>query len=620
MTARLHAARALALLLLAAPAWGAQKEVPRAPAPAQEEKTVRADSTVRGRVVYADTGRPVRRARLMLLPVSSVFDADPAESHYGGQTPRMTTTDGRGEFVFKRLPAGTYVLHVGAPDLVSVARPGGGGLAYLLGAGDPSARGRALFELGEGATVEREVKVERGGAITGRVTYSDGEPATNATVALFWRDGERLVRLGTTELVDDRGRYRFEGLAEGEYAVAAAENNIWNDYKRKINQNVSTFFAAYHPSSPDPKGAAPVRVAAGAETEDVDITFGDNIHRVSGVVRWRRDGSAAAGAFVQLQRLDKTAPEAPPAFGFQRDGMSAARPYAPGAARVYAPSDNLMGNADAEGRWSFENVPDGTYNVTVMATTPAPQTDNTTVRTSGALLVVGSNIVRAEREVSVGGGDVSGVELHLAEGGRVSGRVTVEGRGDALNFNVLVAARSVTGGRIEAFPRPSAPDGAFLIEGLTEGQVVFDAYLMTKENVYLKSITGPDGTDLMRTPVSVNEETRLEGVRVVLAADGATLAGRVNAREGGTAAGASVYLVPADPSLWDASGRLQSTFADFGGGFTLNCPPGDYLLFVAALSEPAYASPAALVAAHPAPSLRLTLAPNERKEVEVAAP
>src|ERR1700681_4860364 len=70
------------------------QDKPPAPIPSQPETPV-AKSTVKGRVVYEDTARPLRRSPIMLFQLTD--------------GPELTSATGReGRFVIKDVPAGIY--------------------------------------------------------------------------------------------------------------------------------------------------------------------------------------------------------------------------------------------------------------------------------------------------------------------------------------------------------------------------------------------------------------------------------------------------------------------------------------------------------------------------------
>src|SRR5213593_4615209 len=83
------------------------QQLPRdTPAPRQD--TARATGLIAGRVVAADTGKPLARARVLV--------SAPGLSKGRGQL-----TDDRGLFEFSGLPAGRYTLRVSKPGFVPIS-------------------------------------------------------------------------------------------------------------------------------------------------------------------------------------------------------------------------------------------------------------------------------------------------------------------------------------------------------------------------------------------------------------------------------------------------------------------------------------------------------------------
>src|SRR5689334_6065803 len=92
-------ALAVSLLNIAPANKVAAQAIPQAP-------TKPGGSTVRGVVTYADTGRPLRNARVMLL----------ANDNGPGTTTGIT--DFRGEFIMRHVPAGRFALIIDAPGIL----------------------------------------------------------------------------------------------------------------------------------------------------------------------------------------------------------------------------------------------------------------------------------------------------------------------------------------------------------------------------------------------------------------------------------------------------------------------------------------------------------------------
>jgi hypothetical protein len=598
-------ARALCLVLLGLTSAAAVAQ----PAP---EKRAKGQATFRGAVLYADTDEPVRRARVALVRLEALVGDPLAAEALRDDLQRLTATNARGEFVFTKLAAGKYAIAVSAPGIVW---PGGsaGASLRLDPLGDPELYAEQVIETDGVRGVEKTIRAPRGGAVAGRVTYSDGEPATNVSVGLFSRVKGEWTRYGTPVLADDRGRYRVESLPEGEYVVGASEANVFRGEGRQREPVI--FFATFHPAATTAAKATPVRVDAGREAGDIDLTISDDLRRVSGLVKWRRDGRPAANASVRIAPAGRPAPGEQPFYIFPGGGPVRIMPQ---VVTPHQTGSTLTQTADEDGRWSLENLPDGDYVVTVSATYSKRGGRG---NKEGALspLEAPERFVQKSRDLTVAGGDVTGFDVELAEGGRISGQVVYEGTASPpAGFAFIIARPSALS---HAYPPPSTtrPDGTFDIDGLTDSEVHLDAYLQGMERFYVKSVTGPDGADLLRNPVRVGEGTSLEGVRIVIAGDGASVAGRLRMADGSSAMGASVYLVPADPALWGARVRQKRTMTGVEGRFQIDAAPGDYLLF-AADSESSLADVSELVTTHAASAVRLTLHPNERREVELAPP
>ncbi len=161
---------------------------------------------------------------------------------------RRTTTDDGGRFNFNGLPAGRYVVGALAPGFVSPSDYSYGPLGKNL-------------TLSDGESVENlELELKRGGVITGKVTDSNGNPATEENVSLM-----RLNEQGKPQQynhpagffgfsTDDRGIYRIFGLPGGRYLVsvgfAQRENSITLTTRRAF---FNRHFIRIRPTNPGRK-------------------------------------------------------------------------------------------------------------------------------------------------------------------------------------------------------------------------------------------------------------------------------------------------------------------------------------------------------------------------------
>lgn len=592
-------------------------------------------STVRGRILYEDTGQPVRRAGVMLWNLEGG----------GGSRERGSATNTRGEFALHRVAAGRYVVAVNAPGIITP-------MAFMNLNEAMGSRSRSLSDMVdmnelranfEEVSVDGTsdttvtVHVRRGGAIAGRITYADGNPAINVQIGILRKaqSGQFVPFLSSFTpfsnlRTDDRGMYRAASLPPGEYVVSAAEMNTGGGVGegREEEAFVQAMFGGisdslittFYPNVTSAAAATPIRIGSGSEAAEINITLLEpNTYSVSGTVTVRRGGRPAAGATINIRNRNES-----------------------GATSLLSMMGGMSGGhrtqTDEQGRWSFPEVPDGTYIVTVEP--PPPQTipANTAVVTNenGANVAVTRRsrpavapqrrLTRREQEVRVAGGDVTGLTIDLSEGGRIAGTVTLEGGGTVQQYGAMVMLDRASEERSAERPFEREPsfidqNGNFVIDGITNGAVYLDVISPVanreESGFYVKSVTAPNGADLLREPINVTSETDITGIRVVLARGMATLTGRVTAEEGGAIVrGASVTLIPADARRWARRSGRAVTFADAEGNFTTTVAPGEYLIFVERQGS-AIGFDENRIRAQAGRATRVTLAPNERRNVDV---
>src|SRR5437762_3653751 len=168
----------------------ARKEAPPTPA-----------GRIIGRVLAADSGRPVKRARVFAT----------ATELPGG---RGMVTDDTGIFDLTELPAGRYTLTVSKSGFVSLSY----GQRRPLQAGTP-------LQLADGQTLKGiEFQLPRGSVIGGRVLDEDGEAMPGVMVRVMryqYLQGDRRLTPAGAGQTDDKGQYRVWGLMPGDYYVNA---------------------------------------------------------------------------------------------------------------------------------------------------------------------------------------------------------------------------------------------------------------------------------------------------------------------------------------------------------------------------------------------------------------
>lgn len=611
-------ARACALLMLTgmlALLAPAQDEGPSpVPVPPQQmaqpkEPPPPAKTTLRGHVAYENNGRPVRRARVMLLN---------QEARSPGE--KVGMTDARGDFQIKEVPEGKYYIMVDAPGLVtpiSLVE-----LEQLDREGLQSPEVGKLFETisVDGINDKQvEVRARRGGSIAGRVTYEDGDPVVNARVSVMRLKNGHPVRFLTSispsafvgHQTDDRGMYRFNGLPPGEYIVSASEHIEHGDARRAVVMDddfmgsimlgLNSFVVTYYQSATSASAATPVKIDGSEEENNIDITLAERaLHSISGTVVSRTDKRPLIHARLNLN------------FRNGDSRLVSGMPFS-----EFLPHTET----DELGQWSFKEIPDGDYTITVeppyQSPEPAPgMEDNPEATTTTSRSV--RKLSQKELDVKMTGHDINNLVLEMSAGARITGTVTAEG-GKPLPNSLIVFAQP--DGKDMTFPAQGmvGPNGRFVIDGVPEGKVYLGAGL-SDTKYYVKSVMA-GGTDLAHEPLMVQEGAEISNVQIVLSSEVGTLTGRLLTASGEPLSAASAYvlLYPVDQSLWNRPGHVLTGTPDARGAFTVSGQPGDYYVIILYTDEINQSGGMDDIKSRVAAAPRVRLQANEQKSMDLTA-
>jgi hypothetical protein len=280
------------------------------PTKAQETKT----GSIRGRITAADTGKPLRRARVRVL-------ADKQDSFARAVT---AATNSRGEFEVTGLLPGSYFVTGTRVGFISVEygqrRAGERGLTVDVRAGQVSDR--------------IDITLPRGGVIAGRVSDDIGEPYPGVRVdalALQYRDGKRVPTIAGGSTTDDLGHFRISGLQPGNYYVVATSTETWRNEKKET----VGYASAYYPTGAVDQ-AQVISLAASEQKSDIQMNLqSSRTARISGRIV-RATGEPVPGAGVTI------------AYSYPGVVMTA------GMRSV---------RASADGSFQINDVPGGMYNV-----------------------------------------------------------------------------------------------------------------------------------------------------------------------------------------------------------------------------------------------------------------
>jgi hypothetical protein len=225
-----------------------------------------------------------------------------------------------GSFEMPKVPAGTYYVAAELKGYLSPLSALSTG-ERVSGGADAVKKIQAQAQkiVVQDAPVRVDVRLERGGSISGVIRYDDGNPAPDvkAIRMVMQEDGKWQVDtfnpLMSATITDDRGRYRISGLPKGKYAVRA---------DLPTNQSVSGLGLGsfdMHPNYGDAlviysggvlreRDVKPIEVGAGEDVDGIDLVFPiDNLHLVSGTVTAKTDNHPLNAGWVNLNDAETKA-------------------------------------------------------------------------------------------------------------------------------------------------------------------------------------------------------------------------------------------------------------------------------------------------------------------------
>ena len=323
----------LVALLLTAPAWSQTVSViapPPPPPPGMPVMPVSRDkpakpgtAVLRGRVMGADSGQPLRRAQVR------IGAAEIREN-------RMTTTDAEGRYEFKEVQAGRYIITAFKGSYVS--------LQY--GQQRPFEAGKPL-EILDGQTVEKvDFLLPRGGVITGRIMDEFGEPLADAQVSAMRYQTmgggrRRLVNAGRIATTNDIGEFRLFAIPPGQYYLSATLRNM---NMMGDSDDRSGYAPTYFPGTATIGDAQRITIGVGQIVTDVAMALmPTRTAQVSGTA-FDSQGRPMTGAIMPVPKGDTVMMTFGPSGQIRPDGSFTVNGLAPG---TYTLQTQPMG-ADAE--------------------------------------------------------------------------------------------------------------------------------------------------------------------------------------------------------------------------------------------------------------------------------
>ena len=498
---------------------------------------------ITGRVLAADNGRPIKRARAYVSA---------PELPEG----RGTLTDDSGVFELTELPAGRYTLTASKTGFIALSY----GQRRPFQAGTP-------LQLRDGQQMGGiEFRLPRGSVVAGHVLDETGDPMPGVVVRVMryqYSQGERqLVPAGTVQ-TDDQGTFRAWGLNPGDYYVSAVTNNF--DFgaggrggpgggfggrgggrggtaagrfadSSSDDETVKAYAPTYYPGVGSISEARPVRVAVGQELLDVDFSLLlVRTARVTGVVT-NSDGTPTGSGQLNLM------PEGSSARGRGQAGA------------------NFGSRIEWDGRFAIANVPPGRYMLRARGDdTETPQ--------------------YAAQPLTVASVDVSDVTVVLYPGASINGTVSFEGSPAPELNQIRITAPSAENALTAGNPNARVEkDGHFTLDGVPAGL----HWIRSGGGLRgwsLKSVI-VDSHDVADTPVELRSGEILNDVNVVFTSKQTEIDGTVTDERGNPITDFTVLAFPSDPLLWRPLARqIMTARPDQNGKFQIRgLPAGAYYL------------------------------------------
>jgi protocatechuate 3,4-dioxygenase beta subunit len=550
---------------------------PRPVAPPRDNPSPRVTGTaiLRGRVVAADSGQPLRRAQVRLLPNFNLNGPGTAIIS-GPGAGRATSTDANGRYEFKDLAAGRYSLSASKGSYIN--------LSY--GQRRPNEPGKPL-EVVDGQTIEKvDFALPRGAIVTGRVLDELGEPAENIQIALMQprtvQGRSQLSPTGRTVQSNDLGEFRIVAVPPGQYYLSASSRSIIPLAVESDDR--SGYAPTYYPGTASLAEAQRLTLAVGQTLSDMTMTLvAARMAHIAGFALDSQGRPMTSGNITLTQRVNNG-----PSFTMGMGGM-----------------------IKADGSFALPGLAPGDYIVSVSTLPASP----------------GDVIESATTKITLAGQDIDGLQLVASRLSTLSGRVLA-------TDNAQAQALRPSSIRLNAMPKD--PDPLLLGPGLTQGRVNEDGtFTLTSRpgSIRINMITDlsangsawtlkavrVNGVDVTDSGFDVGTSQDIGGIEVELTNRVSSLSGHVTNGRGETLMDYSAIVFSQDRERWTDTGRYFRTGRpDQEGRYKVTgLPAGEYFAIALETVDPNETKSPEFLERASRSAIRFSLDEDETKSVDL---
>jgi hypothetical protein len=286
-------------------------DVPQAMAPTIGRPIPATEAVLQGRVVEANSARPVANATVQAM---------------GTEGAAETRTNDDGRYELRGLKAGSYTVFVKAKGFVET----------YYGKTSPTIMdfGSRVTAIGGRLTSGLDIRLQSAGSISGRITDAKGRGVAGVEVELIREPGAMGPGAAAFAQTVEDGTYRMQDVGPGDYYVRAYTGRNM----RPPDSPASAFAPTFYPGVDVVGSAQRLRLYAGQELLDVDFALATSRSlRVSGRLV-DPNGALVPGLGVMLH------------------------PMAPSG----LPGGELRGPVDAKGGFEIADVVPGDYMLNVL--------------------------------------------------------------------------------------------------------------------------------------------------------------------------------------------------------------------------------------------------------------